>query len=93
MPSALDGVTVVDITRGMAGALAAMFLCDNGARVIRVEDASDPEHPRPEGYRIWNRGKESLALDLSEAVQGTRRRRVARVDGLRQAGPQGGRPP
>ena len=68
MPSALDGITVVDLTRGMAGALAAMFLCDNGARVIRVEDASEPEHPRPVGYHIWNRGKESLTLDLARAL-------------------------
>lgn len=70
MPSALDGITVVDLTRGMAGALAAMFLCDNGARVIRVEDASEPEHPRPVGYHIWNRGKESLTLDLARALRG-----------------------
>ncbi len=70
MPSALDGITVVDLSRGMAGSLAAMFLCDNGARVIRVENSSEPEHPRPEGYRIWNRGKESLALALAEALQG-----------------------
>ena len=70
MPSALDGITVVDLSRGMAGSLAAMFLCDNGARVIRVENSSEPEHPRLEGYRIWNRGKESLALALAEALQG-----------------------
>ena len=70
MPSALDGITVLDLTRGMAGTLAAMFLCDNGARVIRVEDTSEPEVPRPEGYRIWNRGKESLALDLARSVRG-----------------------
>ncbi len=37
MPSALDGIKVLDMTDGMAGALAIMFLCDNGARVIRIE--------------------------------------------------------
>ena len=70
MSSALDGITVVDLTRGMAGPLAAMILGDNGARVVRIEDVSQPEDPRPEGYRIWNRGKESLALDLTKAVHG-----------------------
>ena len=70
MPTAFDGTTVVDLTRGMAGTLATMFLCDNGARVIRVEDSVDPELPRPEGYRIWNRGKENLSLDLSNALSG-----------------------
>ena len=37
MTGALDGITVVDLTQGMAGAIATMFLCDNGARVVRVE--------------------------------------------------------
>ncbi len=66
MASALDGITVVDATQGMAGALATMFLCDNGARVIRVESTkAGPEREIP-GNRVWHRGKESVALDPSE---------------------------
>ena len=36
MASALDGITVLDLTDDPAGALTTMFLCDHGARVIRV---------------------------------------------------------
>ena len=71
MVSALDGIRVLDVTQGMAGALATMFLSDHGARVIRIEPAGgDPERREP-GYRLWDRGKESVFLDLSAAISGT----------------------
>ena len=70
MASALDGITVLDMTRGLAGALATMFLCDHGARVIRIEPpGGDPDRQEP-GYRVWDRGKESVFLDLSRAIPG-----------------------
>ena len=63
--SALDGITVLDLTSGMAGALATMFLCDNGARLVRIEPpGGDPARTAP-GYRVWDRGKESVTLDLA----------------------------
>ena len=64
MASALDGITILDLTEGPAGALATMLLCDHGARVIRVVDrhATAPRHG---GYLVWDRGKECLQLDLS----------------------------
>ena len=34
---ALDGITVVDLSRALAGPHAAMMLGDLGARVIKVE--------------------------------------------------------
>ena len=69
MAGALDGITVVDLTTGMAGALATMLLCDNGARVIRLEPPDGrPERRRP-GYAVWDRGKESVILDLSPALE------------------------
>ena len=64
MTAALDGITVVDLTQGKAGALAGMLLCDNGARVIRLEL---PDHDRSRsgpGYITWDRGKESVSLDI-----------------------------
>ncbi len=68
MGSALDGITVLDLTDGMAGALAGMFLADNGARVIRV-DRPGPEDQRSDpAYAVWDRGKESIFLDLSSAL-------------------------
>jgi crotonobetainyl-CoA:carnitine CoA-transferase CaiB-like acyl-CoA transferase len=67
MASALDGITVLDLTDGPAGALTTMFLCDYGARVIRIVDSSDTT-PRRGGYLVWDRGKECIRLDLSRIV-------------------------
>ena len=61
MASAFDGVTVLDLTQGMAGALASTFLCDNGARVLRA-GATDGEP----GYRVLTRGCEQVDLDLGD---------------------------
>ena len=68
MGSALDGITVLDLTHGMAGALAGMFLCDNGARVIRVDRPGTEGQRIDPGYAVWDRGKESIFLDLSSAL-------------------------
>ncbi|HEX9871854.1 MAG TPA: CoA transferase, partial [Candidatus Tectomicrobia bacterium] len=64
MASALDGITVLDLTDGPAGALATMLLCDHGARVIRVVDVYG-QAPRRGGYLVWDRGKECVRLDLA----------------------------
>jgi len=63
MASALDGITVVDLTHGPAGALATMLLCDHGARVIRVIDIDD-QALRRGVYVVWDRGKECVRVDL-----------------------------
>ena len=67
MASALDGITVLDLTDGPAGALTTMFLCDHGARVIRVVDSSDTT-PRRGGHLVWDRGKECIQLDFLQIV-------------------------
>lgn len=70
----LDGLTVVAIEQAVAAPFATSRLADAGARVIKIE--------RPEGdfargyddvakgqasYFVWlNRGKESIALDLTQ---------------------------
>ena len=64
MTTALDGITVVDLTQGKAGALAGMLLCDNGARVIRLELPDSDRSRSGPGYIIWDRGKESVSLDI-----------------------------
>ena len=65
MPGALDGITVLDLTRDRPGALAGMFLCDNGARVIRIESPDAANDRTQPIYMVWDRGKESVELDIS----------------------------
>lgn len=73
MARPLDGLTVVDMTRVLAGPYATMLLADLGARVIKVEapgtgDDARAYPPFVEGESAYfasvNRGKESIALDL-----------------------------
>ena len=79
MPGALDGITVLDLTRDRPGALAGMFLCDNGARVIRIESPDDANDRTQPIYMVWDRGKESVELDIS-VEQEAFRKLVANVD-------------
>jgi crotonobetainyl-CoA:carnitine CoA-transferase CaiB-like acyl-CoA transferase len=61
---ALEGVTILDLTRGVAGPLGVLLLAEHGADVIKVEPpGGDPNRSRPE-YRVWNRSRRSVTLDL-----------------------------
>lgn len=53
---ALAGVRVLDLGNFMAGPMAAMWLGDFGADVIKVE------HPRGDGFRHWGRTRNSVPL-------------------------------
>lgn len=73
----LSGVTVLDLSRVLAGPYCTMVLSDLGARVIKVEareGGDDSRHYGPfvEGKSAYfmslNRGKESIALDLKAAA-------------------------
>jgi CoA:oxalate CoA-transferase len=66
-------VTVVDLTRVLAGPFCTMVLADLGARVIKVERPGTGDDARGFGpfaggvsayFASLNRGKESIALDL-----------------------------
>ena len=81
MSGALDGITILDLTRHRPGALAGMFLCDNGARVIRVELPDDDIDRTQPVYMAWDRGKESVCLDIA-ALRTTFRKLVVRADVL-----------
>lgn len=91
----LHGFLVVDFTHAVAGPLASMLLADLGARVVKVEPpAGDgarrlgrPEADRYLGlFETYNRGKESVVLDLREdADRAAARRLVDRADVLVQA--------
>ena len=71
----LSGITVLDLTRVLAGPFCTLILQDLGARVIKVEvpgqgDESRGTGPFVDGHSTYfasiNRGKESIALDLKE---------------------------
>jgi crotonobetainyl-CoA:carnitine CoA-transferase CaiB-like acyl-CoA transferase len=64
--SALDGVRVVDLTAGIAGAVATMLLADFGASVVRVEPpGGDSLRSRP-GWVTWSRGKQSVTVGADD---------------------------
>lgn len=72
----LSGVTVIDMTRVLAGPYCTMVLVDLGARVIKVETPGTGDDARGFGpflkgksayFMSLNRGKESIALDLKQA--------------------------
>ncbi|MFA5883426.1 MAG: CoA transferase [Acidimicrobiia bacterium] len=74
----LAGVTIVDLTRVLAGPFATMVLHDLGARVIKVERAGTGDDARGFGpfvgersayFTSLNCGKESIALDLEDASE------------------------
>jgi crotonobetainyl-CoA:carnitine CoA-transferase CaiB-like acyl-CoA transferase len=73
----LDGITVVDLSRALAGPHATMMLGDLGARVIKVETPGTGDDTRGWGppfvgqehdvstyFLSCNRNKESIELDL-----------------------------
>ena len=60
---ALDHLRVLDLSTGIAGPVAGMFLADHGADVVKVEPpGGDPARDLP-GFAAWNRGKRSIAGD------------------------------
>ena len=65
MAGPCTGLTVLDFSLGMPGALCTLVLADYGAEVIKVEPpGGDPFRFQP-AWISWNRGKKGVALDLS----------------------------
>ncbi len=48
----------------MAGAMAGMFLAENGATVVKVEPPGGVPYRDDPSFRVWDRGKESVVADL-----------------------------
>ncbi len=66
MAKICEGLTVLDLSTGMAGGLAAMVLADAGAEVVKIEPpAGDWSRGHP-AWIMWNRGKKSAVLDLKK---------------------------
>src|SRR3954464_5294977 len=68
MTGPLEGVRVVDCTRGTTGPRATGILADYGADVIWVEPpGGDPyRDDLAVRYSVYNRGKRSVVLDLQD---------------------------
>lgn len=64
---ALAGLTVLDLTTGLAGPVATRLLAEVGADVIKVEppDGDVVRRVCPAGFAAWNRSKISISLDLN----------------------------
>jgi crotonobetainyl-CoA:carnitine CoA-transferase CaiB-like acyl-CoA transferase len=73
----LQGMTVLDLTRVVAGPFCSMILADMGARVIKIENPLDPDYTRTfdpmmkDGdkkfsgfFAQYNRNKEAVTLNL-----------------------------
>jgi crotonobetainyl-CoA:carnitine CoA-transferase CaiB-like acyl-CoA transferase len=59
------GLTVLDFSLGMPGAICTLVMADYGAEVIKVEPpGGDPFRFQP-AWISWNRGKKGIVLDLS----------------------------
>ncbi len=73
----LAGITVLDLSRVLAGPYCTMVIADLGARVIKIEHPDGGDDSRAYGpfvngvsayFMSVNRGKESIALDLKSAA-------------------------
>ncbi len=61
----LSGLRVVEVGQYVAAPLAATIFADLGADVVKVErPGGDPLRADPARYAAWNRGKETIELDL-----------------------------
>ena len=66
MAGVLEGIRVLDLSRGMAGPMTGMALSDNGADVVKIEPPEgDPYRDQFKlGYRAWQRGKRNAVFDM-----------------------------
>src|SRR5690242_7871637 len=76
MKTALEGVTVLDLTRVLSGPYCTMLLGDMGARVLKIEQPGKGDDTRRWGppflgtesayFLSVNRNKESITLNFKE---------------------------
>jgi CoA:oxalate CoA-transferase len=69
-PLALSGLRVLDLTELLPGPFATQMLADMGAEIIKIERRPGGDGARgmlPGTYRMVNRGKRSVTLDLKTA--------------------------
>jgi crotonobetainyl-CoA:carnitine CoA-transferase CaiB-like acyl-CoA transferase len=75
MAGPLHGIKIIDISAIISGPMACQILADQGADVVKVEPLGTGDMTRLGGFRVGtvsamysaaNRGKHSLAIDLSK---------------------------
>jgi crotonobetainyl-CoA:carnitine CoA-transferase CaiB-like acyl-CoA transferase len=74
------GLNVLELGSGSAAAsIAGVVLADAGARVIKIEppDGDRLRVDNPNGFLVWNRGKDSVVADLRTADGQDRLRELA----------------
>lgn len=90
----LSGVTVLDVTRVVAGPFCTLMFADLGATVIKIENPHDPDYTRTfppmveaggkqssAFYAQYNRNKQGVALDLrSESGKSVFKKLVRKAD-------------
>ncbi|MGD1090940.1 MAG: CoA transferase [Bryobacteraceae bacterium] len=72
----LDGITVLDLTRLLPGAVATQWLVDFGAEVVKIEQPEIGDYARRSFaghgenpiFAHTNRGKKSVTLDLKDTA-------------------------
>jgi crotonobetainyl-CoA:carnitine CoA-transferase CaiB-like acyl-CoA transferase len=76
MPGSLEGITVIDLSRVLAGPFCGMLLGDMGADVIKVESPGEGDESRfwppivageSAGYLAMNRNRRAITLNLKTA--------------------------
>src|SRR5690242_20824399 len=88
----LSGITVVDVSRILAGPYCTLLMAELGARVIKVEPPEKGDDARHYGpfrngkstyFSSVNRGKQSISLDLkADADKRIFERLLAKADVL-----------
>lgn len=67
MTGPLEDITILDLSCDVPGAYACMLLGDMGARVIKAALAPWDAGAVSPAFRLWDRGKQSVALDYSKS--------------------------
>ena len=81
VPGALDGVRILDLTWGAAGALGVLLLAEQGADTLKVEPPGGDPFRSYDGYKVWTRSRRAVQIDLkSEAGRAAFHRLVETAD-------------